>query len=202
MGRVVGTRAFVAALDAAVPQAHLAAGSALRAWAEAQGLDAAEYFSERDVLEEQHKWWVPRLAAYSAIVAVHSLVEAELFACADRLRAGLKSPKRRGLDRARASFMRATAVDVTEDDTWPDMLRLEELRNIVVHRGGNVEQSDNDRKVVARLQKVYDSKLWLVKRSQLHGEYVHVTPTLCTEFAEKAEVLFRRLEAKIDHARQ
>jgi hypothetical protein len=40
----------------------------------------------------------------------------------------------------------------------------------------------------------------LVKRSQLHEEYLHVSSTLCAEFGVMAEGLFRRLMVKLDES--
>ena len=124
LGRVFGTKAFVAALDDAIPLAYERAGEALQVWAEENGIDYAESDSERQMLEEWYGWWAPRLAGYSALVSIHSLVEAELFACGDRISTHNVKAKRRGLERAAAYVRRVSGVDISTDEAWPDLLRL------------------------------------------------------------------------------
>ena len=68
-----GTKAFVSALDDAIPLAYERAQDALETWAEENGIDYAEFASERQMLEEWYGWWAPRLAGYSALVSIHSL---------------------------------------------------------------------------------------------------------------------------------
>ena len=200
LGRVFGTRAFVAAIDDAIPLAQERAQDALRLWAEENGIEFAEYDSERRMLEEWYGWWAPRLASYSALISVHSLVEAELFACADRadVPQTVVKGKRRGLGRAASRLRRVTGVDVAADDDWPHLLRLEELRHIIVHRGGSVERSDEDRNTVTRLQRHYKGQLWIAKRTELHDAHIHVAPNLCNRFATIAEEMFRRLMLRLD----
>lgn len=198
LGRVFGTKAFVSALDDAIPLAHERAQDALETWAEENGVDYAEFASERQMVEEWYGWWAPRLAGYYALVAIHSLVETELFACGDRMANHQARGKRRGLERAASYLKRAAAVDASADEAWPHLLRLEELRHIIVHRGGSVERSEEDRKTVSRLQRHYRGRLWLAKRSDFHDAHVHVAPTLATEFAATSEAFFRRLMLLLD----
>ena len=198
LGRVFGTKAFVAALDDAIPLAYERAQNALETWAEENGIDYAEFASERQMLDEWYGWWAPRLAGYSALVAIYSLVEAELFACGDRIAKHGARGKRRGLERAASYLKRIAGLDVSTDETWPHLLRLEELRHIIVHRGGSVEHSEDDRKTVSRLQRHYKGGVWIARRSELHDAHVHVAPTLPTEFAEAVEGFFRRLMLRLD----
>jgi hypothetical protein len=91
-----------------------------------------------------------------------------------------------------------SAVDVTADEAGSHLLRLEELRHIIVHRGGSVERSEEDRKTVSRLQRHYKGQLWVAKRSELHDAHVHIAPTLVTQFAASAEAFFRRVMLHLD----
>jgi hypothetical protein len=161
LGRVFGTKAFVSAMDDAIPLAYERAQKALKGWAEETGLDYPEYVNEHRMLEEWYGWWAPRLATYSALVAIHSLVETELFACGDRMAKGQTSRKRRSLERAASYLKRVANVDVRVDEAWGHLLRLEELRHIIVHRGGSLEGSDANRTVVSRLQRHYRGQLWV-----------------------------------------
>lgn len=171
---------------------------ALSVWAEENGIDYAEFASEQQMLSEWYGWWAPRLAGYAALVAIHSLVEAELFACADRLAGHPGKGKKRGLNRAASHLERVTGMDVSTDQAWPHLLRLEELRHILVHRGGSVERSEGDRKIVGRLQRHYRGQLWISRRTELHDAHVHVTPTFATELAAVAEGFFLRLMSRLD----
>jgi hypothetical protein len=198
LGRVFGTKAFVSALDDAIPLAYERALNALKVWAEETELDYAEYANEHRMLEEWYGWWAPRLAGYSALVAIHSLVETELFACGDRMADHQARGKRRGLERAASYLNRVAGVDVRTDEAWAHLLRMEDLRHIVVHRGGSVERSEDDRKTVSRLQRHYRGQLWITRRTELHDAHVHVVPTLATEFATFAEEFFRRVMSRLD----
>jgi hypothetical protein len=198
LGRVFGTKAFVSALDDAIPLAYERAQKALKAWAEETGLDYPEYVNEHRMLEDWYTWWAPRLATYSALVAIHSLVEAELFACGDRMANSHASGKRRSLERAASYLKRVVNVDVRADEAWAHLLRLEELRHIIVHRGGSLEGSDENRKVVSRLQRHYRGQLLVARRSEFHDAHVRVAPTLATDFAASAEGFFRRLMLRLD----
>ena len=126
------------------------------------------------------------------------LSRAKLFACGDRMANHHAKRKRRGLARAALYLKRVTGVDVRADEVWPHLLRLEELRHIIVHGGGSVERSEDDRKTVSRLQRHYRGRLWVAKRSEFHDAHVHVAPTLATEFAAMAEAFFRRLMLRLD----
>lgn len=202
LGRAFGTRAFVTALDAAIPEAQLQAEESLTVWAHENGVEFSEYVSELHVLKEHYGYWVPRLAAYSALVAVHSLVEAELFAAGDHFNGAggkgqVKRGKRRGLERARSFLKRTSGVDIGADEAWPDLLRLEDLRNIVVHRGGSVDIEE--KKKLDGIERAYVGELWIAKRSDFHTPCLHVSPTMCARFADAAEGLIRRLVSQLDN---
>lgn len=202
LGRLGGVKAFVQAIDIAIPEAQLHVEESLRLLAQEHEWQPEEYQLERLMLDEQYRHWVPRLATYSAVVLLHSAVETLLFACADHVRASVESAirkktPRRGLDRARRSLQKVATIDVAIDKAWPDLLRLEELRNIIVHRGGNLATSDRDRKAVDRLAGIYPSRVWVAVRSGLHDPCLCVSAAFCSESAKRVEGFGHQLLSKI-----
>lgn len=197
-GRVYGTTTFITAVDIAIPQAQLHTEDALGVFADEQKLDDSEYSNERDMLEEQYRYWVARFATYAGVILLHSTVETQMFACADWVRSAnraslTKKPKRRMLERARRYLQEVSGFNAATDEAWSDLLRLEELRGLIVHRGGNVGDVEVDRKLAERLRAAYPGKLWVLERSDLHVAYVAVSPVFCTEFGNLVEGFFRRL---------
>jgi hypothetical protein len=201
LGRVHGAREFINALDVALPTAQLHADDQLRIWAEEQGWDPAEYFSEQQILNEQYRSWIPRYARYAAVVLLHSIVETQLFACADHVQVlkgvrDIKDRKRRGLDRGRRALLEASRINAGNDPGWRDLLRLEELRHIIVHRGGNIV-TDSDRKLAERLTTNYSGKLWIVEAEDFQSAYIGISPGFCADFSNLVTSFFHWLLPKV-----
>jgi hypothetical protein len=68
------------------PEAAVREDEALRCVAEREGWDEDDYSAGLQKLDAKFNWWIPNLTAYSAVVILHSLVETQLPACAERLR--------------------------------------------------------------------------------------------------------------------
>jgi hypothetical protein len=208
-GRIRGVKAFLNALDEGLPKVQWQEREGLRCLAEELDWDYADYEAELDVLNEMHLFWVPRWAFYSVIILLHSVVETQLFACADALRRrnrakeNVSRPKRRRLERARAYLKEVTGFDVKSDTAWAKLLDLETLRNIIVHQGGGLERSGAGRGETSRLIETYRNMMWPSDRQTPPGEpptlpqfriyesYICFGRPLCDHFADLVEVFFR-----------
>jgi len=198
-GRVFGVKALLGALDKALPEAEWQERKSLRRLAEEQHWDYSNYDVECQVVDEKFRFWVPRFAAYSVISLLQSVVETQLFACADRLRSTRraattnKKGKRRGLERARQQLKAMSGFDVATDSAWPELLRLEKLRNLIVHQGGSLGKSKEDRTWSIRLAETYKGKLWLSDETNPYEPHVILSMRLCTELADLVYEFFRRI---------
>lgn len=198
MGRAWGTQTFVSAMDDGVAEAWEKARRQLRVSCEENGLEAGEYFTERQVLDEQYESWVTRLSTYASVVAVHALMESELSAIADDFakRTGADPKRPRNLDGAAKYLARLTNVNVKTQPSWRDMKSVHRLRNLIVHRGGNVTRA-TDRDYVGRLAKHYGKqRIRVVANGELRDDHLFVSQNLCQEFADQAVELFQWLATR------
>ena len=199
MGRAWGTQTFVSAMDDGVAEAWEKAQHRLRVFCEENGLEAAEYFMERQVLDEQYTSWVTRLSTYASVVAVHVLTESELFAIADdfakRTKTDAGRPAQRNLNAAAWYLDEVTNVNVTTQPSWRDMKNVQKLRHLIVHRGGNVTRA-RDRDDVSRLARHYGEQRIGVASGELRDDHLVVSQNLCREFADKAVELFQWLATR------
>lgn len=198
LGRAWGTQTFVSAMDDGVAEAWEKARHQLRVFCQENGLEAAEYFAERQMLDELYRSWVTRLSTYASVLAVHTLVESELFAIADDFakRVGAEKPTQRNLTAAALYLDDVTNVDVTTQSSWRDMKNVQKLRHLVVHQGGNLTRT-RDRDDVSRLTRHYGKRrIGVVAGSKFRDDHVFVSQDLCQEFADKALELFRWLATR------
>lgn len=197
-GQVFGVKALITALDRALPEAAWQEHEELVRLAAEQSWEFEEFDTERQVLDEKSRHWVPRFAAYAVIALVHAVVEAQLFACAAELRS--RSPqrapaaklKRRGLDRARQALKAASGFDVNADPAWPDLLRVEKLRNLVVHHAGTPESAEDSRRI-GRLARETSGRVSLSDNSGCYQRHLLITPQYVAELAETAQAFFKRV---------
>ena len=200
MGRAWGTQTFVSAMDDGVAEAWEKAQHQLQVFCEENGREAAEYFMERQILDEQYRSWVTRLSTYSAIVAVHALTESELFAIADdfakRTNPERPARRRRNLTEAAKYLDKVANVKVKTQPSWRDMKNVEKLRHLIVHSGGNVTCA-TARDKVSRLARHYGERhIRVATGGEFRDDHLFVSQSLCREFADKAVELFKWLTTR------
>ena len=198
--RLAGMKRLLQALDKGIPETEWDAREDLRKLASEHEWPAGEYFLEDQILDEEVGYWMRRLAWYSVAALLHSLVESQLFACGDSVRAArgekLNSPiKRRTLDRARKYLKSASGFDVLSDPKWPDLLRLEEIRSIVLHRGGT--DGESDKKRIDRLAAAYPGKLVVAEQPDPYHHHIFISKSFCGDFVEFIEGFFGRVFAAL-----
>ncbi len=164
--RLFALNAFLELLDKAVPEAEWQAREDLQGLAQKENWDFGDYDVETQVLDEKFRHWLPRLAAYSLIILLDSIVETQLFGFAERVgrdrdaKFQVRDMHGHGLEPATLYLKRvAPDLNVNQDSAWEDIQNLQELRNVIVHRGGRRGESPKHQEKLARLLKVYPG--WL-----------------------------------------
>jgi hypothetical protein len=200
--RLAGIKRLLQAIDTGVPEAEWASRESLQRTAAAADWPAEEYFLEDKILDEELGYWMRRLAWYSVVALCHSLVESQLFACGDSVRVARGEKvnvaiKRRALDRARQHLRSESGFDVRSDPAWPDLLRLEDIRGIVLHRGGSDGESDAERTKVQQLAEIYPGKLQVNDQRDAYHHHIFITKSLCDQFVEVIEGFFTRVFAAL-----
>jgi hypothetical protein len=83
--RLFGVTAFLEAIDTAIPTLEATENQYLEHLAAQEGWEPSDTAIEKIELDAKYMTWVPTFAAYSIIILLHSIVENQLFALADRL---------------------------------------------------------------------------------------------------------------------
>jgi hypothetical protein len=193
-----GAKAFLEAVERAMPEAQQGELEALRGLAEREGWDEADYLSRLPEIHAKFDSWIPSLTAYSVIVVLHSLVETQLVACADRLQRdrgltlGVTDIAGRGVERAKTYLTKVAGLGVAQDLGWEELCNLQKLRNIFVHRRAEPGESAKDQQELARLMREYDGDISIDTKLNVAGE-VRVSSRLCRHFLEQVEGFFSRL---------
>jgi hypothetical protein len=197
--RLFGVTALLDVVDRAIPEIEWQEREALKRLAEEQQWDSGDYFVESDVLEEKFRYWLPRLAAYSVIILLHSIVETQLLALAERMGRKQGSPFRvsdirgRGIEQGALYLERVGALDVRKDPGWRHIHHLQELRNMIVHHGGKRGQSEEHQRAVQRLLQEYDGRLVLPEEPDAVRGEIWISMRLCRDFAQEIQGFFDRL---------
>jgi hypothetical protein len=199
--RLAGIRAFIDLLDASLPEVELRQRERLDQLAKEHDWDFGDYSVECQMLDERFSHWMPRLSAYSVIMLLQSVVEAQLFASAERVGheksivlgpRDLLAGRGRTMEVAVLYLRRVADLDVTIDPVWARLKDLQSLRDIIVHRSGTRGESEDHQKVFDRLIERYAPRLALAEQaSRLYGE-IWVSLILCREFTEDVAKFFAR----------
>jgi hypothetical protein len=193
--RLVGTAAFLEALDKVVPEVEWQERESLKELAAEQNWDFGDFSVEQQILDEKFGRWIPTLAAYSVIILLHSAVEAQLDSFAGRVGRmqgssfGLDDTAGRGIERAALYLKKVGGLAVKDDPAWPHLQNMQKLRNVIAHRGGKWTGTDAERE---RLLLTYPGKLAFRDRSLTRQE-LWISMNLCREFAQQTEGFFKRI---------
>ncbi|MGO9268916.1 MAG: hypothetical protein ACLQOO_01415 [Terriglobia bacterium] len=197
-GRLAGVHALISLLDNSMPEVEWQEAEALNRVAKELDWDFGDYGVQRQLLEERFRYWIPRFSAYSIIILLHSIVETQLFACAQRVGQNpgavfhVRDMRGRGQESAVLYLRKAGSVDVTKDPVWSRIQDLHELRNIIVHRGGTRGESPEHQKTFDGLLSKYAPQVASADHpSSLYGE-MWVSLRLCAGFATDVEAFFSR----------
>ena len=194
--RLFGVLSLCNLLDKTIPEAELEETTALREMAEGEGWDYGEYQAEVQGVEARFRHWLPRLSAYSIIILLHSILETQLLAYAERVGRTKKSAFRlediygKGIEKARLFLLRVSAIDIRSDPSWKHLEDLHKLRNFIVHRGGKLAKSNDQKQAIEQLVSSYKGKLAFPEEGRLYGfGEIWVSMPLCRLFVEEVEGL-------------
>jgi len=196
--RLFGIAAFLETIGTAIPMLEANENQYLERLAAQEGWQYSDYAIEKIELDAKFRTWVPRFATYSIIILLHSVLETQLFAFAERLgkkrdaKLRVKQVAGRGLEQAALYLEGVVSFPVKVDPVWSLLQDLQLLRNIVVHRGGNCGDSPDHLKAVDGLIRRHPNKLELLKADGVH-EQIWISMNLCRDFAREIEEFFGRI---------
>jgi hypothetical protein len=194
--RLYGVTAFMEAIDTAIPTLEASENDYLERLAQQEGWDFEDYAVEKVELDTKFRSWVPMCATYSIVILLHSLVENQLLALAERLgkKAGAKMRVKqvagRGVEQAALYLENVVAFPIKSDPVWSLLHDLQLLRNAIVHRGGYRVDSPEHQKPIDDLIRRCPQKLEL--RGDGMHEQIWISMNLCREFAQRIEDFFER----------
>jgi hypothetical protein len=122
--RLYGLNALVELVYRATPGVELQERDALKQLAEHEGWDYSDYSMEDQCLDVKFRYWLPKLAAYSIIILLSSVVETQLLAFARRVGQREKSAfdpndlKGSVLNRVRVYVKKVSNVDLAQNERW------------------------------------------------------------------------------------
>jgi hypothetical protein len=165
--------------------------------AEHEGWNDSDYNTEEQFLAVKFRCWLPKLAAYSIIILLSSIVETQLLAFAKRVGQREKSAfdpndlKGSVLDRVRVYVKRVSDVDLTQNERWQCLRDLQDLRDVIVHRAG--KPGDDKKQNVERMCSLYpgisldENPYTIFKADAELGVTIHS----CRYFANQVEQFFK-----------
>jgi len=196
--RLEAALAFLEMMNDGIPTVADKEHQYLKKLASEGGWEYGEYAVEEEILYQRFDSWIPTVAAYSAAVFLHSIVETQLDSFADHIakrqgsRLRVKHIHGKGVERSAMFLERVLSIDVRTDPAWSHLQDLQELRNLIVHGGGKPGESDADRKKVGNLVRKYPQALELRKLDGFH-EQIWISMKLCRDFAQSVDGFFERV---------
>ena len=198
--RLAGVKSLLQLLQEAMPEFDKRENDQLLRLAQELNFEAEEYFMERRILDEKFRVWLPRFAAYSIILLLHTVLEVQLSACARHVarRTHSKFPQEEKGSGVRASAAYLAEVNVYNamgDDAWAMLEDLCNLRNIVAHRAGSKGHSKKHLKVAAELATKYATDLKFPDPDKDWPREAWVSLALCNRYADAVEAFLERVVA-------
>jgi hypothetical protein len=139
-------------------------------------------------------------AAYSAVTLLHSLVETQLLACAERVgkRDEIAVFRPRDLLTLRTNttdvavlFLERAGVRVKEDPSWSALSDLKKLRDLIAHRGGLRGETEAHQKTFDDLVARHRPRLSAQEESW--RPEIWVSLEFCSDMGEKVGQFFARM---------
>ena len=200
--RLEGLKALIEHAANSIPEMERQAQEGLKSRAESEDWDFGDYCVEQQILGKNYGHWVPQYAGYSALVLLYSIVETQLFACADCV-AEDKSFVFRARDirgsalESSVRFIRKlTSINATEDPAWQHLKDLQALRNIIVHRAGTRGQDIKHQKEFDDLLRCDKERISKIK-DLWSGDSLWIPMETCKFFTLEMEQFFKRIFARL-----
>jgi hypothetical protein len=196
--RLYGLSSLIELIYRATPEVELQERDALKQLAEHENWEYGDYSVEGQFLDVKFKYWLPKFAAYSVIILLSSIVETQLLAYARRegerreYAFDLNDLRGSALDRAALYVKRVSGMELTKNARWQTLRDLQDLRDIIVHRGGR--PGDDKKLRVEQIRQSYkgvslDENPYTIQPDIELGLSIHS----CKYFAKEVESFFRDL---------
>lgn len=193
-GWIFGARAFIEEIQRWLPEGRQRDMELARRLAQVLGWGEVDFQAERSDVESKFEYWIPRVAAYSSISLTYTIVETQLIATAEQLRAThgykLKINELGGdpIDRAKKYLTKVADIDVGSDPAWAILTDLAKIRHIIVHRNG---RPGRDRpEVLQGLARRYPGDILIAGAG---GLGLGVSIALCNRMLDEVEGFFKRI---------
>jgi len=196
--RLYGVSGLIELIYRATPDLEIQERDALKQLAEQKDWDFGDYSVEAQFLEVKFGHWVPKLAAYSIIILLSSIVETQLLAYAKRV--GQREKSAFNLNGLKGSVLEKTALyvrkvsglELTTKTRWKVLKDLQVLRNVIVHRAG---KTGDDKKVqLEQIGKIYPGLSFDDNPYTIEAEpELRLTIHSCRYFAREIEAFFKEL---------
>jgi hypothetical protein len=199
VGEIQACRHYLDAMESAVPPAHERALADMRRQAEAESWHEDDYESERQGIDGVYTYTLPEVLCSSLLIYLHSRIEVQLGVVARdlRQRQNLKlqvtelsgSP----IDRVRVYLTKVANVPVQDLPGWTALRDLAKIRDVLVHRGGQLGADPSEREKLRQLALRYPGLLsasigWAKPDSELR-----FGSAFCRRLIDAAEELFEAL---------
>ncbi len=195
--RLYGLNALIELVYRATPEAELQARDALKLKAKHESWDSGDFQTENQFLDVQFKHWLPTLSAYSIIIMLSSIVEIQLLAFARSL--GRHNTSTFDPNDLKGSVVEKTALyvkkvcglELGKNARWQKLRDLQDLRDIIVHRGGKPTDRSNR---VGQMSKTYPG-ISLAQNPYTVARDLELSITVhaCRYFASEVEEFFKGL---------
>ena len=200
--RLAGVRSLLRRLKDLNPDYVERKQAELQRYAREHGLEAEEYFSEREILDRELKFRQPQATAFAIVTHLHTILEVHLRECAKRAEERMDLPsspddlKDRGIKRYATYLSRSGVYNAMEDEAWHAVTDLRAIRNLIVHRAG----TDIKEKDAKRLKKRYGEGFDYLEDDSGWWKEVWVSAELCQLFADKVEALTKNCLSAVKSA--
>ena len=158
--RLYGLNALIEMIRQATPEVELQERDALKELAEQENWHFNDYSVADQFLDVKFSW-LPKLAHYSVIILLSSLVETQLLGYAISVGQQQKCAfhpndlKGSALEKAALYICRASGLQLNQNARWQLLKDLRELRNIIVHRAGKLPEDKDKQGQLQQMAKRY-----------------------------------------------
>ena len=183
--RLAGVNSLLHLLENAIPEYEHRKKKELLEFAQEQGLDAHEYFAEREIVEHESRFWLRRFAAYAVVTLLYTILGVHLRDCVRRAEAKTNKPfvsadyKGSRIERSATYLKNCCGYNLKEDPAWGRLKDLHEIRILVVHTAGTpVKQA-----TATRLKAKYSKDFEHSKDQDDWWNEIGISSDLCRRFA-------------------
>ena len=169
LSRLDSARAYLDALEEALPHARDVTVQKLKKKAEADEWTDDEYFAEMGVLEQDFKQTIPSIASSAFVSFLYAIVEHGLISISNRLREVKDLPLKVNdiigspIDKSKSYLTKIAGIQIGDYPGWSQLMDLAKIRHIILHAGGEIVNSDIEQSI-HRIQKQYPNDVHIENR--------------------------------------